>query len=135
MTNGDNAAAHCLLCGSELVPVLEHVFDTRFGLPDIYSIHGCRRCGLEHTLPRPDQDELIVSMRNTTILGMSRDAPIAACAGCCIRSWSIACGSPSTVMSASTAGAAMAGCWMWVAMRAAASPSIAPTASLRRGWS
>ncbi len=58
MANGDNAAAHCLLCGSELVPVLEQVFDTRFGLPGTYSIHGCRRCGLEHTLPRPDQDQL-----------------------------------------------------------------------------
>src|SRR5690242_14867416 len=58
MTTADNAAAQCLLCGSELVPVLERVFDTRFGLPDIYSIHGCRRCGLEHTLPRPSQTEL-----------------------------------------------------------------------------
>lgn len=58
MANADNPAGQCLLCGSELVPVLEQVFDTRFGLPDTYSIHGCRRCGLEHTLPRPDQDEL-----------------------------------------------------------------------------
>src|ERR1041385_1288050 len=58
MTNADDAAAQCLLCGSELVPVLERVFDTRFGLPDTYSIHGCRRSGLEHPLPRPDQDEL-----------------------------------------------------------------------------
>lgn len=58
MSDGHKAAARCLLCGSELVPVLEHVFDTRFGLPGTYSIHGCRRCGLEHTLPRPEQDEL-----------------------------------------------------------------------------
>ena len=58
MSDGPKAAARCLLCGSELVPVLERVFDTRFGLPGSYAIHGCRRCGLEHTLPRPEQDEL-----------------------------------------------------------------------------
>ncbi|HYV88989.1 MAG TPA: hypothetical protein VFA91_10465, partial [Candidatus Polarisedimenticolia bacterium] len=58
MSLGPEAAMRCLLCGSELVPVLEQVFDTRFGLPGTYIIHGCRRCGLEHTLPRPEQDEL-----------------------------------------------------------------------------
>jgi SAM-dependent methyltransferase len=51
-------AWRCLLCGSELVPVLAEVHDTRFGLSGAYSIHGCRRCGLEHTLPRPSQSEL-----------------------------------------------------------------------------
>jgi SAM-dependent methyltransferase len=59
MVDGKEAAPRCLLCGSELVPVLEGVHDTRFGLPDVYAIHGCRRCGLEHTLPRPSQNELI----------------------------------------------------------------------------
>jgi SAM-dependent methyltransferase len=58
MSLDPEAAMRCLLCGSELVPVLEQVFDTRFGLPGAYTIHGCRRCGLEHTLPRPEQDEL-----------------------------------------------------------------------------
>ena len=58
MIEGKEAAARCLLCGSELVPALEEVRDTRFGLPGVYSIHGCRRCGLEHTLPRPSQAEL-----------------------------------------------------------------------------
>jgi SAM-dependent methyltransferase len=52
------SAWRCLLCGSELVPVLAEVHDTRFGLPGAYGIHGCRRCGLEHTLPRPSQSEL-----------------------------------------------------------------------------
>jgi SAM-dependent methyltransferase len=58
MIDGKEAASRCLLCGSELVPVLEGVHDTRFGLPGVYAIHGCRRCGLEHTLPRPTQAEL-----------------------------------------------------------------------------
>jgi SAM-dependent methyltransferase len=51
-------AIPCLLCGGELAPVLEAVHDTRFGLTGSWSIHRCRRCGLEHTLPRPTQDEL-----------------------------------------------------------------------------
>src|SRR5450432_1867458 len=58
MSDGPTPTTRCLLCGSELVPVLEQVFDTRFGLPGTYTIHGCRRCGLEHTSPRPEQDEL-----------------------------------------------------------------------------
>ena len=58
MGNENPAAARCLLCDSELVPVLSDVFDTRFGLPGLYDVHGCRRCGLEHTLPRPSQSEL-----------------------------------------------------------------------------
>jgi SAM-dependent methyltransferase len=58
MGHEKEAASRCLLCGSELVPVLEDVFDTRFGLPDSYAIYGCRRCGFEQTLPRPSQDEL-----------------------------------------------------------------------------
>src|SRR5262249_13579253 len=48
----------CLLCGGELLPVLTEVHDIRFGVPGSWSIHGCRRCGLEHTLPRPSQAEL-----------------------------------------------------------------------------
>ena len=51
-------ASRCRLCGGELLPVLEDVHDTRFGLPGSYGIYGCRRCGLEHTLPQPSQAEL-----------------------------------------------------------------------------
>ena len=58
MIDGKESAPRCLLCGNELVPVLEGVYDTRFGLPGVYAIYGCRRCGLEHTLPRPSQGEL-----------------------------------------------------------------------------
>jgi SAM-dependent methyltransferase len=58
MTTEIKTEPRCLLCEGELVPVLEQVRDTRFGLPGFYSICGCRRCGLEHTLPRPSQDEL-----------------------------------------------------------------------------
>jgi SAM-dependent methyltransferase len=58
MTEASDTRTGCLLCGAELVPVLGEVYDTRFGLPGVYAIHGCRRCGLEHTLPRPGQDEL-----------------------------------------------------------------------------
>ena len=58
MGNEKPDASRCLLCGSELVPVLADVFDTRFGLPGLYDVHRCRRCTLEHTLPRPSQGEL-----------------------------------------------------------------------------
>jgi len=58
MSDVAQVAGRCLLCGGELMPVLQRVHDTRFGLPGDYAIHRCRSCGLEHTLPRPSQSEL-----------------------------------------------------------------------------
>jgi len=53
------ANERCLLCGSELGLVLDGLADTRFGVPGRFSIHRCRVCGLEQTLPRPSLPELI----------------------------------------------------------------------------
>ena len=136
MNDGHKPAMRCLLCGSELVAVLEQVFDTRFGLPGTYTIHGCRRCGLEHTLPRPEQDELnqpvrrALQFRRSNRPFLSRPARSAAFAADLspVDGDRWRCELPF-------AGAAMAGCWMWAAMKAAGSPSIAPTDLTPRGWS
>jgi SAM-dependent methyltransferase len=50
--------ASCLACGGALVPVLDHVFDTRFGIDAEFRIGRCAVCGLEQTLPRPTPDAL-----------------------------------------------------------------------------
>lgn len=55
----DEGKEKCLLCGGDLAVVLERVEDTRFGVPGVFSIHRCAACGLEQTLPRPSQAELI----------------------------------------------------------------------------
>lgn len=50
------SAARCLLCGeARLDRRLAGVFDTRFGIAGRYDIARCAGCGLEQTLPRPDQ--------------------------------------------------------------------------------
>src|SRR5258707_11452118 len=48
----------CLACGGTLDPVLDDVFDTRFGVDRAFCIARCRFCGLEQTLPRPSPAEL-----------------------------------------------------------------------------
>src|SRR5262249_19575039 len=51
--------AYCVLCNGKLVTVLDDVTDTRFGVPGRFTIARCTGCGLEQTLPRPTQAELI----------------------------------------------------------------------------
>ena len=48
----------CLLCGNELIPILERLWDDRFGAPGYYTIAKCRLCGTEQTSPRPSADVL-----------------------------------------------------------------------------
>lgn len=48
----------CLLCGGGLKLVLGNVTDTRFGIPDSYSIYRCRSCSLEQIWPRPTPEAL-----------------------------------------------------------------------------
>src|SRR5258708_39465857 len=48
----------CLACSGALDPVLDDVFDTRFGVDRAFCIARCRFCGLEQTLPRPSPAEL-----------------------------------------------------------------------------
>ncbi len=48
----------CISCNKPLVTVIPEVFDTRFGISQPYAIARCGNCGLEQTIPRPDQPEL-----------------------------------------------------------------------------
>ena len=43
----------CGLCGQDCRPVLDGLFDDRFGAPGAYEVMACPRCGLEQTWPRP----------------------------------------------------------------------------------
>jgi SAM-dependent methyltransferase len=42
----------CLICDGALTPVLEGLWDDRFGAPGTYTIARCVRCGTEQTIPR-----------------------------------------------------------------------------------
>jgi 2-polyprenyl-3-methyl-5-hydroxy-6-metoxy-1,4-benzoquinol methylase len=48
----------CLLCSSSPIPILDNIFDARFGIKGIYSITRCPNCGLEQTSPLPSVSEL-----------------------------------------------------------------------------
>lgn len=48
----------CLLCGSRPEPILENIFDTKFGIQGCYSITHCPKCGLEQTSPLPSASDL-----------------------------------------------------------------------------
>ena len=51
-------ASSCPRCGGTCRPVLEGLFDERFGAPGTYAILRCTNCGLEQTWPRPSAGEL-----------------------------------------------------------------------------
>jgi len=51
-------ASSCPMCGGTCRPVLEGLFDERFGAPGAYAILQCATCGLEQTGPRPAEGEL-----------------------------------------------------------------------------
>jgi SAM-dependent methyltransferase len=46
------------MCGGTCRPILEGVFDQRFGAPGVYAILQCANCGLEQTRPRPSEGDL-----------------------------------------------------------------------------
>lgn len=48
----------CSLCGGKCEVEVTDLFDTRFGIPSLYSVLQCRSCGLEQTVPRPSADEI-----------------------------------------------------------------------------
>jgi SAM-dependent methyltransferase len=49
---------HCSRCGHEAEPVVDGLFDDRFGAPGTYAVLKCSACGLEQTWPRPSEIEL-----------------------------------------------------------------------------
>jgi 2-polyprenyl-3-methyl-5-hydroxy-6-metoxy-1,4-benzoquinol methylase len=48
----------CLICDGALTPVLEGLWDDRFGAPGKYAIARCVRCGTEQTIPRLSAETL-----------------------------------------------------------------------------
>lgn len=48
----------CFICGQDCQPVLDALFDDRFGAPGNYDIVRCSQCGFEQTWPRPSEAEL-----------------------------------------------------------------------------
>lgn len=49
------SSRQCALCNEPLEVILDEVFDTRFGITNLYSISKCQGCGIEQTSPLPDQ--------------------------------------------------------------------------------
>ena len=48
----------CIACSSKIVPELQNLFDTRFGIQKTWDICRCTNCGIEQTIPTPLPDEL-----------------------------------------------------------------------------
>jgi 2-polyprenyl-3-methyl-5-hydroxy-6-metoxy-1,4-benzoquinol methylase len=48
----------CLLCSATPEPILQDIFDSRFGIQGSYKITLCPKCGLEQTSPLPTAAEL-----------------------------------------------------------------------------
>jgi len=54
----DSASRTCLLCGAGLENTGLETYDTRFGVPDLYTIVACQSCQVEQLWPRPDPASL-----------------------------------------------------------------------------
>lgn len=52
------AQQRCLACSREISITTTDVFDSRFGIPQIYAVATCTSCGLEQLTPLPTQGEL-----------------------------------------------------------------------------
>jgi SAM-dependent methyltransferase len=48
----------CAVCSAKMQTAVNHVFDTRFGIDNNYSIKHCEHCGTERTSPVPSPEEL-----------------------------------------------------------------------------
>ena len=49
---------NCIACSSKVTVELQHVFDTRFGIQNVWNICRCTNCGIEQTIPAPSPEEL-----------------------------------------------------------------------------
>jgi 2-polyprenyl-3-methyl-5-hydroxy-6-metoxy-1,4-benzoquinol methylase len=55
----DKNAYNCILCGKKLFECKKlNIFDTRFGMSDIYTLGICSQCEIEQTHPIPTPQEL-----------------------------------------------------------------------------
>jgi 2-polyprenyl-3-methyl-5-hydroxy-6-metoxy-1,4-benzoquinol methylase len=50
--------SQCIVCSSPVHEILAGLFDTRFGVNELYQIARCTSCQLEQTFPRPSNDQL-----------------------------------------------------------------------------
>jgi 2-polyprenyl-3-methyl-5-hydroxy-6-metoxy-1,4-benzoquinol methylase len=48
----------CSACGSRLKPQIQNIFDTRFGIENIWQICRCVDCGINQTVPLPLAEDL-----------------------------------------------------------------------------
>ena len=48
----------CVVCKADMRDIMSGVYDTRFGIETPYSIAKCNKCGIEQTIPLPNQHEL-----------------------------------------------------------------------------
>ena len=48
----------CLVCGSKVTAEIQGLFDTRFGIENVWNIGRCPACGIEQTVPLPSSEEL-----------------------------------------------------------------------------
>lgn len=48
----------CIVCGSRVTVELQNLFDTRFGIEDVWDICRCTDCEIEQTVPPPSSEEL-----------------------------------------------------------------------------
>jgi SAM-dependent methyltransferase len=54
----EDVSGLCILCSGRLSVLLNEVYDTRFGIPNYYSVGICNQCGVEQTIPSPLAQEL-----------------------------------------------------------------------------
>ena len=54
----EDVTATCIVCDGTLSLMLNEIYDTRFGIPNYYSVGRCKRCSVEQTLPSPPAREL-----------------------------------------------------------------------------
>ena len=64
----------CLVCKGVLLPVVDRLFDTRYGLSGTYRVARCDSCGLEQTVERPSPRELKRLYETHYNFGGSRDS-------------------------------------------------------------
>ena len=48
----------CIVCGSKVTVELQNLFDTRFGIEEVWDIYLCEDCEIKQTVPLPSSKEL-----------------------------------------------------------------------------
>src|SRR5258706_7621534 len=48
----------CLQCGDQLIPIMEDLYDSRFGIEQTFDAVRCVSCAVEQIAPLPSDDQL-----------------------------------------------------------------------------